>query len=122
MIDWITEEDIDFMMSWYGEKCVFWPSLRFILELLAISYSTDTHNHFVALLNSLSHTIPCQECADHFKQQLFEVDIPTTRIEMLKLVIDMHNNVNRWNWKKELTFREALKSISERIESKKNNN
>ncbi len=116
MIDWITEDHIDIMMSWYNEKSVFWPSLRFILELIVIWYDKSMHNHICTLLYALSRTIPCEECAEHFREQLRDNDVPIERIDILKLLIDMHNNVNRWNWKPELTFREALKSISERIE------
>lgn len=119
MIDWITEDHIDIMMSWYNEKDVFWPSLRFILELVVIWYDESMHSTLCSFLDSLSWLIPCEECAKHFREQLMNNNIPKNRIDILKLLIDMHNNVNRWNWKPELTFRDALKSISERIELKR---
>ena len=119
MIDWITEDHIDIMMSWYNEKDVFWPSLRFILELVVIWYDESMHSTLCSFLDSLSWLIPCEECAKHFREQLMNNNIPKNRIDILKLLIDMRNNVNRWNWKPELTFRDALKSISERIELKR---
>ena len=122
MIDWITEENIDIMMAWYDQREVWWPDIWATLEYVALSY--DPGNKYVLLqfLLNLANLMPCEECWDHFRDQVHEnrdkIDWWITRIELLDMIIKMHNNVNTWNWKPTLTFKEWLKNISDRIQEK----
>jgi len=53
-----------------------------------------------SVINSLERLIPCDECAEHFAEQLKNNPIPFnshSRIEMLKWLIELHDNVNEWN-------------------------
>lgn len=118
-IEWITEEHIDIMMSWYNSKDIFWPEMRSVLEKIIIWYDANCikqRKSLLIFLDVLWNLIPCDECAEHFQEQISYNPPPDTRIELLKWLIELHDNVNEWNWKKRLWFKEWLKSISERIE------
>ena len=117
----ITEEDIDIMMDWYSSKDVFWPELWSVLEKFIIwidnncKFQLDQLNRVIYALPNL---IPCEECADHFQEQLSNNPPPSTRLELLKRLIELHDNVNEWNWKERLWFERWLESISNRISNK----
>ena len=119
-IEWITEEHIDIMMSWYNSKDVFWPEMRSVLEKIIINYDPNCikqRHSLYKLILSLLDLIPCDECAEHFAQQLDNNYPPLdSRLKMLEWIITLHDNVNEWNWKPRLWFKDWLKSISERIE------
>lgn len=122
MIDWISEENIDVMMEGYDQKEVRWPDLWATLEKIAIAYNPENKYVLLQFLLNLANLMPCEECWDHFRDQVHDnwdkIDWWITRIELLDMVIKMHNNVNTRNWKKTLSFKEGLKNISDRIQSK----
>ena len=50
------------------------------------------------LINTLPMLIPCEECAEHFEQQLNNNYPPlNSRLKMLEWIITLHDNVNEWN-------------------------
>lgn len=119
-IEWITEEHIDIMMSWYNSKNIFWPEMRSVLEKIIINYDPSCQKQKRALncmLDDIIDLIPCDECSEHYEKQVEEKKPPIhSRLEMLEWLIDLHDNVNEWNWKSRLWWKQWLKSISERIE------
>jgi len=118
-IEWITEEHIDIMMSWYNSKDIFWPEMRSVLEKIIINYDNNCikqRKSLLIFLDVLWDLIPCDECAEHFQKQIEDNPPPDTRIELLYWLITLHDNVNEWNWKPKLWWKNWLKSISERIE------
>ncbi len=83
--------------------------------------STQTElNTWVA--RALHWDIPAAdwECAEHFQEQLKNHPIPKKRVEILEWLIELHDNVNEWNWKKRLWFLMWLESISNRIQKNTN--
>jgi hypothetical protein len=118
-IEWITEDHIDIMMSWYNSKDLFWPEMWSVLEKIIINYDNNCiqqRKSLLIFLDVLWDLIPCDECAEHFKKQISYNPPPDTRIELLQWIIGLHDNINELNGKNRLWFRDWLKSISERIE------
>ena len=51
---------------------------------------------------SLQHVLPCEKCKEHYKQNIQTYDLNNSlgsRQELVKWLIDLHNDVNRDNGK-----------------------
>jgi hypothetical protein len=72
----------------------------------------DTYRNFIEQFKEI---IPCEICKNHFKQNLLKHslsdDIMSNKISFINWSIDMHNEVNKTNKKRILTYSEGLKEI-----------
>ena len=64
------------------------------------------HNFF----DSLQHVLPCEKCKGHYKQNIQKYDLNNSldnREDLVKWLIDLHNDVNRDNGKKVWSYSEV---------------
>lgn len=88
------------------------------IESIALTYpvnptlqdKSDYKDFFISLQNVL----PCPRCRNHYKENLKKHPINkalTSREDLIRWVIDVHNEVNKSNGKRVLSYEEARKRI-----------
>lgn len=90
------------------------------IHIVALSYPNNPSDadkeNYSAFFNSLKHTLPCPICAKHFEENMVKLPI---RLESTKDLfewsVDVHNEVNKSNGKKVLSYEEALKEINRNV-------
>jgi hypothetical protein len=72
---------------------------------------------------SLKYTLPCPTCKEHYSINFEKLPIRlNTRDELIKWLIDIHNEVNIKNNKKVYSYDEVFTKYTELYEDKKTNN
>ena len=67
----------------------------------------DKHNFF-NFFNSLKHVLPCEKCKKHYEVNSTHLENSlNTREDLVKWLIDIHNDVNKKNDKKIYTYSEV---------------
>ena len=64
------------------------------------------HNFFM----TLQHVLPCEKCKGHYKQNIQKYDLNNSldnRDDLVKWLIDLHNEVNRDNGKRVWSYSEV---------------
>lgn len=74
--------------------------------------SDEVKKKYYNYFHALKHVIPCSICSSHFTQNLEKLpltdEVLSSRDNLMKWGIDMHNFVNKLNNKKEYTYTEAM--------------
>ena len=94
---------------------VWGPSGWKFMHYVALGYPetpTDTDKeNYRFFYESLGNVLPCQGCADHYKENVLLHPISDhlqSREDLLRWTFDIHNIVNEKNNKRQLTYEEAL--------------
>ena len=67
----------------------------------------DKQNYF-NFFNSLKHVLPCEKCKKHYEENSTDLrNSLDTREDLVKWLIDIHNDVNKKNDKKIYTYSEV---------------
>jgi FAD-linked sulfhydryl oxidase len=92
------------------------PHLWYYLHTAAANYpkrpSKDQKNNMKQWLVSLTTTIPCRDCSNHYgsyinKHRHSLDEICGDRDKLFNFLVDCHNNVNKRNNKKQVSYSEA---------------
>lgn len=94
------------------------------LHAVALAYpenpTDEDKHHYYIFFNSLRYTLPCTKCkvnfADHEKRYPLNDEVLSSRDNLVKWTIDMHNIVNYYTGKKMLSYQEALDTINDNLE------
>ena len=90
------------------------------IHYVALAYipSEENKSSYMNFFNSLPDTLPCPICGEHFKQnmQKYPPRFDTSN-DLFEWTVDMHNEVNKQNGKKVLTYEEALNEILKNSET-----
>jgi len=74
---------------------------------------------YLAFLGSLEKVLPCPICATHFKENMAKYPPRmSNREEFFNWSVDMHNEVNKANDKRILTYGEALDELIKNSKTK----
>ena len=94
---------------------VWGPSGWRFMHFVALGYPDNPSEQdklsYKQFYESLSEVLPCQSCADHYKENITRVPIDENlkdRDSLLKWTFDIHNEVNKLHGKKILSYEEAL--------------
>ena len=70
---------------------------------------TDRDRQEIATyFRNIIHRLPCDKCKQHYQNQLNQMPIPVNnRDDLINWLIDIHNEVNKMNGKRVLSYREA---------------
>ena len=83
----------------------------------------EDKKNMINFINSLQYVLPCLKCRinfqSHLKKYPLNENILSSKKNLVKWLIDIHNSVNKLNDKKELSYEEALRNILNHYE--KNN-
>lgn len=88
------------------------------IESIALTFPTSPtpqeKSEYKDFFNSLQYVLPCPRCREHYKENLGKYPLSEAlngRENMIKWVIDVHNEVNISNGKGVLSYEEARKRI-----------
>jgi uncharacterized membrane protein len=96
------------------------------MHMIALAYPNNPTNedkeNYKTFFTILGNVLPCQLCADHYKQNLINFPLTeyilSSRDTVLKWTIDIHNEVNKSIGKKILDYNEAITLIKNNYETK----
>lgn len=100
-----------------------WGSSAWIfLHSITLTYpdkpSVEEKNHIKQFFESLEYVLPCSKCRNHYYENLKKYPLNDTVLEckdnLVRWLIDIHNQVNIMNGKKELTYKEAMYEFAQR--------
>jgi hypothetical protein len=94
-----------------------WKFIHYITLGYPSRPTEEDRNKYYNFFTSLAEVIPCSICGNHFKQHLeitpLDDEALSSRDELMKWAISMHNHVNARNGKKIYSIRDAIKAILE---------
>ena len=96
------------------------------MHMVALAYPNSPTNedkeNYKTFFTILGNVLPCQLCADHYKQNLINFPLTdyilSSRDTLLKWTIDIHNEVNKSIGKKILDYDEAITLTKNNYEDK----
>lgn len=84
-----------------------WYFLHFVSFHYPINPSNEDKQNYKKFYDSIQNILPCQKCNLHYSQLLKKFPIQlNTRLDLIKWVINIHNEVNKSINKKILSFNE----------------
>jgi hypothetical protein len=79
----------------------------------------EDKDKFKTFFYSLEYILPCPICGYHFKENMNQYPIRLdSREELFNWSVDMHNQVNKANNKRELSYTEAFEEVINNSRSK----
>lgn len=102
---------------------IWGPHLWIYLHTLSYSYpeepSSKERDEYNFFLESLKEVLPCEKCRIHYKEYLKKNEPKLgSRKELSEWMIDLHNNVNKMNKKREYTYEEVNEIYKKMYEKK----
>ena len=89
-----------------------WKFIHYVTMGYSNNPSDELKKKYYNYFHALKYVIPCSICANHFAQNLEKKpltdEVLSSRDNLMKWGIDMHNYVNKLNNKKEYTHAEAM--------------
>lgn len=100
------------------------------LHLVTIGYPDHPTEmdkiHFYQFFENLQYVLPCEKCrknlAQHLQKYPLTNEVLSSRKNLIKWGIDLHNVVNYYLGKPMLSYNEALNELSKLVNPPKNNN
>lgn len=103
-----------------------WKLIHLITLDYPINPTIEEKNHYYDFFNSLQYVLPCDKCRynlkQHYKRYPLTNEILSSRSNLVKWGIDLHNIVNYYTGKPMLTYKQALDKINDTISNKSKNN
>ncbi len=101
---------------------VWGPHFWNVLNILALTYpekpDVQDQNNMTAFITSLSNVLPCDKCKVHFKKNLEKFPLSqalTSRNNLIKWVIDVHNEVNQRNGKRIYSYEDGAYAMKSNV-------
>lgn len=94
--------------SW-GET--LWAYIHTICIVYGLEKDVEIEsNKIIQLLYNLHNIIPCKYCADHYKKLITEYppDNCIKTMDLFKWSVHIHNHINKYLGKPQLTYEDAL--------------
>jgi len=88
-----------------------WKFLHYVSMGYPVNPSYEDKLNYKNFYHSLQHVLPCEKCAQNYKQNLVKLPIDNhleNRDSLVKWVIDIHNKVNNELGKDKVEYEEAL--------------
>jgi hypothetical protein len=89
-----------------------WKFIHYVTMGYPNNPSEETKRKYYNYFHALKHVIPCGICASHFTEHLEKLpltdEVLSSKENLMKWGIDMHNFVNKMNKKKEYNYAEAM--------------
>ena len=94
------------------------PHAWIVIHSIAYDYpkeaSTDTQQHAICFINSLTHLLPCRKCRHHLSEHLNQQELRRAvagRDLFFAFTVDLHNIVNATLGKPAITTEQAQQSL-----------
>lgn len=91
-----------------GWKFIHWVALTYPSKPTEVD-----KKKYLKFFESLQDVLPCNICADHFRQNMKNHPIKMgSNRELFNWTVDIHNEVNKQNGKKTFTYDQAFSEIT----------
>lgn len=98
---------------------VWGPHAWIFLHSITLEYpdypTGEDKRNMSNFMNSLKYVLPCEKCRINFENHLEQYpltnDILSSKSNLIKWLIDIHNSVNKMNNKRVLSYEESLKGL-----------
>jgi len=104
------------------------PAWKF-LHLLTLNYpnspSFEDKYKYKEFIIALQRILPCYTCSQHFEKKIKETnfnDILKSRESLFEWFVDVHNDVNKQNNKKQWSYMEVYKNLQHSSTPQNNSN
>ena len=87
-----------------------WTFLHTVTYNYPENPTEDDKKNFYNFFMNLQHVLPCEKCKSHYKQNIQKYDLKNnlgSRQELVKWLIDLHNDINKDNGKPILSYSEV---------------
>lgn len=87
-----------------------WTFLHTVTYNYPENPTEDDKRNFYNFFMNLQHVLPCEKCKAHYKQNIKKYDLKNnlgSRQELVKWLIDLHNDINRDNGKPVWSYSEV---------------
>lgn len=88
-----------------------WTFLHTVTYNYPENPTEDDKRNFYNFFDSLQNVLPCEKCKGHYKQNIQKYDLKKSlgsREDLVKWLIDLHNDVNRDNGKKVWSYSDVF--------------
>jgi hypothetical protein len=104
------------------------PAWKF-LEIVVLNYpsnpNTNDKIHYKIFLESLKDILPCDQCKKHYNENLIKYPLNeqtlSCQYNLINWLLNIHNNVNKMNGKKIMTYSEFINKHNKNININKKN-
>ena len=93
-----------------------WTFLHTVTYNYPENPTEDDKRNFYNFFDSLQNVLPCEKCKEHYKQNIQKYDLKNSlgsREDLVKWLIDLHNDVNRDNGKPVWSYSEVYNKYGE---------
>ena len=93
-----------------------WTFLHTVTYNYPENPTDDDKRNFYNFFMSLQHVLPCNKCKAHYRQNIQKYDLSESldsRENLVKWLIDLHNNVNKDNGKPIWSYSEVYNKYRE---------
>ena len=93
-----------------------WTFLHTVTYNYPENPTDDDKRNFYNFFMNLQHVLPCEKCKAHYKQNIKKYDLSESldsRENLVKWLIDLHNDVNRDNGKSIWSYSEVYNKYRE---------
>lgn len=87
-----------------------WTFLHTVTYNYPENPTEDDKRNFYNFFMNLQHVLPCEKCKGHYKQNIKKYDLKNnldSRQELVKWLIDLHNDINKDNGKPVWSYSEV---------------
>ena len=87
-----------------------WTFLHTVTYNYPENPTEDDKRNFYNFFMNLQHVLPCEKCKAHYKQNIKKYDLKNnlgSRQELVKWLIDLHNDINKDNGKPVWSYSEV---------------
>jgi len=97
-----------------------WRFIHFVALNYPIKPTQEDKKRYNNFFHSLQHTLPCEGCAYNYSEKIKKHPPRLeSRKSLFEWTVDIHNQVNESNGKKQFSYDQALEKINDERENKK---
>ena len=97
-----------------------WTFLHTVTYNYPENPTEDDKRNFYNFFMSLQHVLPCDKCKGHYKQNIQKYDLKNSlgsRQELVKWLIDLHNDINKDNGKPVWSYSDVFNKYQDMYKS-----
>lgn len=104
---------------------IYWNSLNSVVMNYPITPNDTDKANMKSFFLSFGNILPCEKCrgnyAKHLEQLPLTDNVLSSRTNLIKWLVDIHNEVNKSTGKRVLSYEEGVKCIVEQYEGQGEN-
>ena len=96
-----------------------WHFIHAVAITYPVNPTKDDVREYKKFFESLGTVLPCEICANHYKEKIKDIPIKLgSRRELFQWSVDIHNSINKEHGKKIYTYEQAFKEVNNNLEKR----